>query len=110
MHEIRKSSVNVNGREVEIFIRLVEEPEVTLKVEAGSTGYTGEDDREISGRTYVSLFCCSGDFCFHPIKDKHGRVVGMEIAACGDDALDGLVHSFEFARQALEDSRYLSCT
>ena len=44
-----------------------------------------------------------GDFLFEPVTNEEGRVVGIEIACCGDGALMALIDSLGFALEALTD-------
>ena len=105
MYAIRESRVKVNGEIVPTFCRSVQEGDVSILAEAGTTGYRGGDDRDSGGRTYVSLLCGDGDFHFSPIHDKYGRLAGVEMSLCGDAALDAVIKALSFARRALDDQR-----
>lgn len=54
--------------------------------EAGATPLTGEATRKGGSRVYVKLTCNRGDLKAIPVKNEDGRVIGIEIAASGDDA------------------------
>ena len=51
----------------------------------------------------MAIGCNQGDFLFDPVTDEDGKVVGIEIACCGDVALMTLVDSLGFAMEALMD-------
>jgi hypothetical protein len=51
----------------------------------------------------VGIDCNQGDFLFEPVTNEDGRVVGFEIACCGDAALMALLDSLAFSLQALMD-------
>ena len=103
MYTIREGSVRVNGESVGTFSRMVREGWVEVLAEAGASLCAGRG--RSSGRTYVSLFCDAPSVFFGPVRDKCGRTVGVEIAGCGEDALNGLIASLEFALMALRDTR-----
>ena len=54
--------------------------------EAGATPLTGEATRKGGSRVYVKLTCNRGDLKAIPVRDADGQVIGIEIAASGDDA------------------------
>ena len=105
MYEIEKGMKKINGEAVETFQRTVRTPSVRLAVEAGTTGYKGSASRSAGGRTYIRIVCHKGDFCFDPFFDDEGTVVGFEIGACGDAALDSIMKALDFARDAINDQR-----
>ena len=105
MYSLRDSKVTVNDETVTTFCRPVLEGDTSVLAEAGTTGYRGGNDRKTGARTYVSLFF-GGDFLLSPVQDRHGRIAGVEISLCGDDALDAMVKALAFARQALDDRRH----
>ncbi len=105
MYEIEKGIKKINGEVVETYKRIVKTPSVHLAVEAGTTGYKGSASRVAGGRTYIRIVCHKGDFCFDPFFDDEGNVVGFEIGACGDAALDTIMAAFEFAEKAINDQR-----
>ena len=105
MYAIEEGLKKINGETVETFCREITETNTELFVEAGTTGYTGSDDRKGGGRTYISVASDCGDFLFSPVKDEKNRVVGVEIAACGDAGLDAIMKALEFAHQAIGDQR-----
>ena len=104
MYAIRESKVKVNDEMVTTFCRPVLEGDTSILAEAGTTGYRGGNDRKTGARTYVSLFF-GGDFLLSPVQDRHGRIAGVEISLCGDDALDAMIKALTFARKALDDRR-----
>ena len=105
MFAIEEGLQKVNGEYVETFQRDVVESGTNLQVEAGTTGYKGGCCRDAGGRTYLSLRCLAGDFYFGPIKNDEGRVVGITIACCGDDALNAIMKAIDFTREAINDQR-----
>ncbi|MBQ4436301.1 MAG: hypothetical protein II879_09455 [Clostridia bacterium] len=105
MYAIEENLKKVNDVEVDTFQRDVEDGNVCLQVEAGTTGYKGGCCRNAGGRTFIRIDCVSGDFYFSPITDEDGRKVGIVIAACGDDGLNALVKALDFCRDALNDQR-----
>ena len=70
-----------------------------------TSGYSGGACRDAGGRTYLSVVCECGDFHFGSIRDDSGRVVGVEIACCGDDGLNAVMKALEFAQTAINDQR-----
>lgn len=105
MYAINEGIKKINDEFVDTFSRRVSDHETDLEVEAGTTGYKGTPCRKAGGRTYVSVRCNEGDFCFVPLKDKAGTVVGMEIAACGDAGLNAVMKALAFTEQVLNDQR-----
>lgn len=103
MYAIREESRKINGVKLKTFHRHVKHAGSDFDVGAGATGFRGYVPREKSARGYLSLVCNRGDFLFEPIADEEGRVVGIEIACCGDGALMTLVDSLGFAIEALAD-------
>ena len=103
MYAIDEGTKKINGQEMKTFSRNVKHVNTDIDVEAGSTGFRGYVPREKSARTYISIDCNQGDFLFEPIMDEDGKVVGIEIACCGDGALMGLVDTLAFAMEALMD-------
>ena len=105
MYAIEEGLRKINGETVETFRREISEKDTGLLAEAGTTGYTGTPSRKAGGRTYLSVICECGDFHFCPVKDEKGRIIGMEVAACGDAGLDALMKALEFVHQAIGDQR-----
>lgn len=54
--------------------------------EVGAAALTGVPSREGGSRVYVKIRRNRGDVKFLPLHDEAGNLVGVEIAACGDDA------------------------
>lgn len=104
MYAINEGQAKINGVKVGTFERYIIGEESVLKVEAGTTGYKfGERDK--GGRTYLCIDCLEGDFHFAPVLDDEKRVVGFEIACCGDDELDAIMKAIEFIHKAIDDQR-----
>ena len=103
MYAITEESKNINNVKVKTFSRRVKHVNTELVVEAGATDFRGYGPRETSARTYLEIRCNRGDFLFHPVRNENGRVVGIEIAGCGDEALMALTDSLGFALEALTD-------
>ena len=103
MYAIQEHNVKINGEELQTFIRKVENPNTELIVEAGTTGFTGGCSREKGGRTYLLIDCNRGDFLFNPVLDDDDKVVGIEIACCGDAAMVSLIEALDFAMTAYHD-------
>lgn len=103
MYAITEERKKINSQELRTFARNVKHASTDMDVEAGATGFRGYVPREKSARAYVSFDCIRGDFLFDPIKDEDGRVVGIEIACCGDSALMALIDSLGFAMETLLD-------
>ena len=103
MHAITAGAKKINDVKVQTFSRNVKHKNTDIDVEAGTTGFRGYVPREKSARAYFSIDCNQGDFLFEPIVDEDGKVVGIEIACCGDGALMGLVDTLAFAMEALMD-------
>ena len=119
MYAIEEGLQKINGEVVETFIREIAETNTGLLVEAGTTGYMGGICRDMGGRTYLSIVCECGDFHFSPVTssvtdshvtddhvtDEKKRLIGIEIACCGDAGLTALMKALEFAQSALNDQR-----
>ncbi len=105
MFAIEAGHKKINDRIVETFERSVMDHHTELTVKAGTTGYKGTPCRKAGGRTYLSLMCLEGDFHFEPVTDDDGEVFGIEIACCGDAALDAFMKALEFACEAINDQR-----
>ena len=105
MFAIEEGLKKINGEMVETFSREVTETNTGLLVEAGTTGYKGGICRDSGGRTYISIVCECGDFHFGTVKDDAGRIVGVEIACCGDAGLNAIMKALEFAHEAINDQR-----
>ena len=102
MYAIKEGTRKINGVKLKTFARNVKHACADFDVEAGTTGFRGRVPREQSARAYFSLVG-QGDFLFEPVADEEGRVVGIEIACCGDSALMALADSLGFALEALTD-------
>ena len=105
MYVIRKGQAKINGVPVETFERRVMGKDTDLRVEAGTTGYKGSCCREAGGRTYLCIDCLCGDFYFSPVTDDEQKVVGIEIACCGDDGLNAIMKALDFIHDAINDQR-----
>ena len=103
MYAITEGAKKINDVKLKTFSRNVKHVNTDLDVEAGTTGFRGYVPREKSARAYVAIGCNQGDFPFDPVTDEDGKVVGIEIACCGDAALMALVDSLGFAMEALTD-------
>ena len=104
MYAINESRVEINSVPVETFEREVRDGKTALRVQAGTTGYRG-GGRAAGGRTYMRINCFSGDFYFRPVRNRKGKLVGTEVAACGDEGLNALLKALEFACRAMNDQR-----
>ena len=103
MFAITESVAKINGRNVDTFNREISNGRTALEVEAGTTGFVGEDCRDAGGRTYVGINCICGDFHFEPVKNDNGQTAGIKIACCGDDGLDSILKALSFVLEALLD-------
>lgn len=106
MFAIEEDKKAINGKFVKTFARTVKDHNTELDVEAGTTGYSGTPCRKAGGRTYMRLVCWDGDFHIDPITDEEGNPFGVEIACCGDAALDAFIKALEFACEAINDQRF----
>ena len=102
MYEVLNDVVTVNNMVVDTFERNVIGTNTLYKAKAGTTGYTGGDDRDSGSRAYVSIDNICGDF-FARLKKENCSVSGVELAVCGDDAIRGLIKSLEFTVKVLKD-------
>lgn len=105
MYAIEEGLQKINGETVETFCREAVDGETALLVEAGTTGYKGGNRRNTGGRTYFSIICECGDYHFSLVKNNEDKVVGVDIACCGDDGLNTLMKALEFAHEAINDQR-----
>ena len=105
MFAIEEGHKRINDRILETFKRSVMGHQTELLVEAGTTGYKGTPCRKAGGRTYLALVCMEGDFHFEPVTSDDGEIFGIEIACCGDAALDAVMKALDFARDVINDQR-----
>lgn len=103
MFEIREKAKRINDKRVKTFERTVTGHCTELAVEAGTNGYKGTPCRKAGSRTYLRLVCLEGDFNFEPLIDDDGVVFGIEIACCGDAALDAIMKALIFTGDVLTD-------
>lgn len=103
MYAIQESAKKINGVELQTFWRTIKNAKTDIEIEAGTTGFKGGCCRDKGARAFLSLDCNQGDFFFEPQKDEDGRVVGITIACCGDDALASLIDALGFSIKALID-------
>ena len=103
MYAITEDTLKINHVDLKTFTRDVKHTNTAMEVEAGTTGFRGSVPREKSARGFVA-FRSLGDFKFSPVWEKGtDRIVGVEIACCGDSALMSLIDSLGFALEALTD-------
>ena len=105
MYAVNMERIKINDRKVRIYERAVLEKDTAIHVAAGSTGYKGRG-RAAGGRTYIKIECCCGDFHFDPVVEEDGTVTGIEIACCGDDALDAVAKALKFIKDTIDDQRF----
>ena len=94
MYEVKEGAKHINDLKVRTYLR--ETP--ALAVEAGTTGYCG-GGRDAGGRTYLRITPIHADFYA-----RVTEVDGMELAVCGDEELDALIKTLEFALKVLRDA------
>ena len=104
MYAITEGVAKINGEIVDTFEREISDGRTALEVEAGTTGFVGEDCRNAGGRTYIGINCICGDFYFEPIVEEDGTVTGVEIACCGDEGLDAIMKALGFAEEVIADA------
>lgn len=102
MYAVTSELKKINGQLVDTFEREIVVGNTVLRAEAGTNGYKG-GDRGSGSRTYVCIDWINGDFHFSPVLDDEQKVVGIEIACCGDDGMDALMKAFAFAEKTLND-------
>lgn len=105
MFAVTEGKVKINDRKVTTYERAVLEEGAALHVTAGTTGYRGKG-RKAGGRVYLRLECFCGDYHFDPVVDDDGDLVGIEIAACGDESLDAVAKALRFAKETIDDQRF----
>lgn len=103
MFAVEKKHKRINDKIVETFERTIKGHCTELEVEAGTTGFKGTPCRKAGGRTYLRLLCWEGDFNFEPLVDDDGVAFGIEIACCGDAALDAIMKALIFTGDVLTD-------
>lgn len=106
MYAVSEGRIKINDHMVSTYERAVLEKDTALHVIAGTTGYKGSSKREAGGRTFLKVECFCGDFYFNPVKEEDGRVIGIEIACCGDDALEAVAKALGFAKQVIDEERF----
>ena len=105
MYAIEEGHQRINDRIVKTFARSVTGHHTELAVEAGTNGYKGTPCRKAGSRTYMNFACLEGDFHFEPVTSDDGEIFGIEIACCGDAALDAVMKALDFARDVINDQR-----
>ena len=103
MYAIKEDAKKINDVEVQTFSREVRNARNEIDVEAGTTGFKGGCCRDKGVRAFLAIDCSQGDFFFDPKQDENGRVVGIAIACCGDDALASLIDVLGFSMKAIND-------
>ena len=103
MYAIKERQAWINRIPVKTFERETTDANTAVRVEVGTTGYRGGNARQHGGRTYLGLECLTGDFCFLPITNEKKKVVGIEIATCGDAGLNAISKALDFARATISD-------
>ena len=106
MHAVSEGRIRINDRVIDTYGRAVLEADTALHVIAGTSGYTGSGRREKGGRTYARIECFCGDFFFDLVRDEDGNAVGVEIACCGDDALEAIAKALGFVKQVIDEERF----
>ena len=79
MYAITEGVAKINGEIVDTFEREISDGRTALEVEAGTTGFVGEDCRNAGGRTYIGINCICGDFYFEPVKNDNGQISGHQL-------------------------------
>lgn len=115
MYAIEEHTQRVNKVEFTTFEREVDEGNVLLEAEAGTTGYAGDDCKACGGegkggkaacrgaRAFLRIDQIAGNILFSPVTDEGGETTGIVICACGDDALAAIMRALEFCQRALTD-------
>ena len=98
MYAINKGMKRINGVKVDTFSRDVDVFNVSVKVEAGTTGFSR------FARGYVGISVKEGDIFARVKKDEEGTIRGIEIAVGGCAPLLALLESMEFATRALMET------
>ena len=94
MYTIQSTPVRINGKIVPTSSCTVRNGDTVLSAEAGATECTAGGRRDC--RALLSLVCEKGELLFVPVKDRSGRVVGMDLAACGEEALLSILDALDF--------------
>ena len=103
MYGVNEKRAKVNGVTFATHGKAFVGEDTSLRAEAGTTGFRG-GDRKSGSRAYISLKDLGLTDClFLPIKDKGGNPCGVEVAVCGDEAIDSLIRAMLFLTDALVD-------
>lgn len=102
MYTIHSTPVRVNGKIVPTSSCAVRNGDTALSAEAGTTERAAGGRRDC--RALLSLVCERGEFLFVPVKDRSGRVVGMDLAACGEEALLSILDALVFFSRVLGET------
>ena len=105
MYAVTEGRIKINDKVIRTFERTVLEENTALQVAAGTNGYRGKK-RAGGGRTFLRFECFCGDFHFDPVVDEDGEVCGIEIACCGDDALEAVAKALKFLKEAVDEQRF----
>ncbi len=103
MFAIKEREACINRVLVNTFERETTAGNTRVRIEVGTTGYKGSDNRSKGGRTFLRLECVNGDFFFVPITNKQKRIVGIEIATCGDAGLNAVRKTLRFASSTISN-------
>ena len=102
MYTIHSTPVRVNGKIVPTFSCTVRNGATVLSAEAGTTEPAGASGK--GSRTLLSLVRERGELLFIPVKDRSGCVVGMDLAACGEEALLSILDALAFFSRVLGET------
>ena len=102
MYEVISGSRTLDGHEFETFKRDVISGNV-LTVEAGTTGFTGEEDND-SCRAYFSIKDKEGsNIRIKTYQGANGNRTGFEVELAGNDELSTTILALKFIVKVLED-------
>jgi len=90
----------INGKEVKTHSVCITGSDCCSFVEVGSTGCTGEEVREKSGRSFLQMDFRNGDFWVEPVYDGD-RCTGVTLVCCGDEEVCLLNGVMTFVREMM---------
>lgn len=94
----------LNGVLVQPYEKDINIEDVSLRVEAGITGYTRDPE---DSRAYIHLQFRKGDVCLIPVTDKvTGRMLGFDIYAGGSSTLQAVTDALVSILERLEPGIY----
>ena len=104
MSKVKTGVALIGNEAIRLYRRDVGDADMALRIEAGTNATLRES--EDGGRTYLMVKDMGGaDIHFLPIRNKDGRITGIEIVLDGYEELEALRRTLRFAETILNYQR-----